>query len=328
MNHFNKDQLFVNDCTAYTLYSGQANRIYNRLDLAHAQNIVAAPFGVLPPDNIPGLTWPIIVKPIVNLYGMSRNFDIIPDRAAYNELLEDNTIAGQFWMPFISGRHYTVDALMYKGTIIFYYALESVANPERPGIFKYHVLRPDYVLPPTIQAALTRYCLADYTGPLNIEIIQPHKSHPSQPLQQPVIIEAHLRWNGDNHLWKIKRNKPVLAYILLTVNNKAADLAKLAKDDDPHYRPILTNYMREMIPATYHYVPVFIDTERITAGGISQLKDQIWEFAAANRGWPVVWDIIGGLHQAGAYTRICICIVKTAEDLAILETFKNEQRLY
>jgi hypothetical protein len=238
---------------------------------------------------------------------------------AYEDALQDTTIAGQFWMPFIPGRHYTIDALMYKGVIIFYYALESVHNPKKPGIFRYHVYRPEYILPANIQAELVKPGLAEYTGPLNIEIICP----PSMPA---VIIEAHLRWNGDNYIWKIKKNKPVLEHILITANGKAAELAKLVQSE-PHRIPALCAYMRNHIPGEYYYVPVFVPGESRDRGS-SELKDQIWEFASS-QGWPVIWDSVTGIHQPGSGpARLCICILKSGDDVARLETFKGKLGLY
>lgn len=312
---YTKERLFANDSVAYTLYQMPANRIYNRLDLAHSQGIIAAPFGVQPPSD--RVSWPLIMKPIVNLYGMSRNYQVIPTEDAYLDALQDTTIAGQFWMPFVHGRHYTIDALMYRGVIIFYYALESVQNPVNPGRFRYHVYRPEYIIPANIQTELVKYCLAEYSGPLNIEIID----H-TQRLAPAVIIEAHLRWNGDNYLWKIKKNKPVLEHILITANGKAIELARLATQE-PHRIPMLCAYMREMIPKEYYYVPVFIDCKQ-SDSGISELKDQLWEFAS-NQGWPVVWDSVTGIHQPGSGSaRLCMCILKSIDDVARLETFKHE----
>lgn len=314
---YTKDRLFTNDCIAYALYPGHANRIYNRLDLAHTQGIIAAPFGVLPP--VDKVNWPIIMKPIVNLYGMSRNYLVIPNMDAYEDALQDTTIAGQFWMPFIPGRHYTIDALMYKGVIIFYYALESDHHPKNPGIFRYHVYRPEYILPANIQVELTKYCLAEYSGPLNIEIICP-------PAMPSVIIEAHLRWNGDNYIWKIKKNKPVLEHILITANGKAAELAKLAQSE-PHRIPALCAYMRNQVPSEYYYVPIFVTGES-RYRGISELKDHVWEFASS-QGWPVIWDIVTGIHQPGSgLARLCICILKSGEEVARLETSKGQLGLY
>ena len=320
---YTKERLFANDSVAYTLYPMPANRIYNRLDLAHSQGIIAAPFGVSPPPD--RVSWPIIMKPIVNLYGMSRNFQVIPTPAAYLDALQDTTIAGQFWMPFVHGRHFTVDALMYRGVIIFYYALESIHNPANPSIFRYHVYRPEYILPANIQVVLTKYCLAEYSGPLNIEIITPE--HCSG---QSVIIEAHLRWNGDNYIWKIKKNKPVLEHILITVNGKARELARIATQE-LHRVPALCAYMRELIPSEYYYAPVFIDEVAPVTGssgspvtGSSDLKDQLWEFAS-NQGWPVVWDAVTGIHQPGSGSaRLCMCILKSIDDVARLETIKGK----
>jgi len=261
------------------------------------------------------VNWPIIMKPIINLYGMSRNYQVIPSLDAYEAALQDTTIAGQFWMPFIQGRHYTIDALMYKGVIIFYYALESVSHPVKSGIFRYHMYRPEYILPANIQVELTKFCLAEYSGPLNIEIICP----PNMPA---VIIESHLRWNGDNYIWKIKKNKPVLEHILITANGKAGELAKLAQSE-PHRVPALCSYMRNKVPVEYYYTPVFITGESPDRG-ISELKDSIWEFASS-QGWPVIWDIVTGIHQpASGPARLCIIILKSGEEVARLETFKAQ----
>jgi hypothetical protein len=151
-------------------------KIYNKLQLIESQNISCGPIGTMPDK------YPIVIKPIINLYGMSRGFKIITNQEEYL----NNQIDGSFWMPYLSGKNYTVDIIMNKGKILYYYCMES--EPLIKGTFRYHVYRPKYKLSNKIISIL-EINHSKYTGPMNIEIIN------------NTIIEGHLRLNGDLYLY-------------------------------------------------------------------------------------------------------------------------------
>lgn len=148
------------------------NQIYNKLWLVSKQEIDCGPIGT--DVN----KYPIIIKPIINLYGFSRGFKIIKNEEEYLSNQND----GFFWMPYLKGKNYTIDLILDNGKIVGVYALES--KPSLYGSFKYHVYRPDYKLSDKNRLFIENI-LAGYSGPVNIEIIN------------EIIIEAHLRLNGD-----------------------------------------------------------------------------------------------------------------------------------
>lgn len=155
------------------------NKIYNKLWLAEKQNVSCGPIGTYPQK------YPIIIKPIINLYGMSRGFKIIKNEKEYDKNQKD----GFFWMPYLKGKNYTIDLVLNNGKIKGIYGMES--KPSVSGTFEYHVYRPEYDLSDKNKKFIEKI-LKKYTGPVNIEIIN------------DIIIEAHLRFNGDMYIFQDK----------------------------------------------------------------------------------------------------------------------------
>ena len=170
-------------------------KIYNKLWLIEEQGINCAPIGVFPKK------YPIVIKPIINLYGMSRGYKKIENKEEY--LLNQND--GFFWMPFLDGKNYTVDIILDKGKIISYYCLES--KPQSLGTFEYHVYRPNYELSPKIKNLIEKN-FKGYSGPMNIEIIN------------DIIIEGHLRLNGDLYIY----DKNFIKNLSYLIDNKKYEL--------------------------------------------------------------------------------------------------------
>lgn len=174
----NINNIITNDIDAWSHHKN-FRKIYNKLWLVEIQNIDCAPIGVIPS------TYPIIIKPIINLYGMSRGFKKINNKKEYLMNQSD----GCFWMPFLNGKLYTVDLILDKGKIVGCYCLES--RPSFSGTFEYHVYRPNYKLSPKIKNLIENN-FDNYYGPMNIEIIN------------DIIIEGHLRLNGDYYIYDDK----------------------------------------------------------------------------------------------------------------------------
>jgi hypothetical protein len=181
-------------------------KIYNKLWLIEKQNIDCGPIGTSPKN------YPIIIKPIINLYGMSRGFKKIDSTKEYYE----NQLDGFFWMPYYNGKQYTIDLILDNGQIIGIYALESIPNIN--GTFKYHVYRPNYILSKNKKDFIENN-FKDYSGPMNIEIID------------DVIIEGHLRFNGDLYLYDLD----FLKTVSLLIERKEYDKSKLSINIDQLY---------------------------------------------------------------------------------------------
>lgn len=172
----NYDNRFcINDISAWNRYSSH-NIIYNKLQLADIQGLSNAPIPIYPNK------YPVIIKPIINLYGMSRGLYKVNNLDEYEYLINNNNLSGSFWETFLDGKQINVDIIMKEGKIIKYYGVES--EPDVDGTFKYHKYIEDYILDKNIKDIIEEL-LDDYTGFLNIEIIN------------NFIIEAHLRLNGD-----------------------------------------------------------------------------------------------------------------------------------
>ena len=169
---------YSNDLDSW-LFNNRYREIYNKLWLSYSQGIDSAPMGIYPNK------YPIIIKPIINLYGMSRGFKIIKNEEEYEREIKD----GYFWQPYFKGKHYCIDIIYGNKKIYYYTCLESISKGE--GIFEYHKFRKDYIIPKKIKKWLQKN-LKDYRGCLNIEVINGK------------IIECHLRLNGDFHLYDSK----------------------------------------------------------------------------------------------------------------------------
>lgn len=168
-------KLITTDLQAYINYP-KYNFLYNKLELCKSQNIPCAPIGIEPSN------YPVIFKPIYNLYGMSRSFYKIENRDDYYKYLKD----GLFWMPYYLGEQINLDVIYNNDKIVFYSALKSLPNNE--GTFISHNTYKNYKISTKVEKWIHKN-LKGYRGPLNIEIIQDN------------IIEVHLRLNGDFHLY-------------------------------------------------------------------------------------------------------------------------------
>jgi len=169
------------------------HHIYNKLWIAESQDLPCGPMGIYPQEN----TYPVIFKPLINLYGMSRGVVKINNDDEYDENIKD----GLFWEEFLEGEHRCVDLIIRNGSINFVSCWLSF--PDEKGSFNYHVSDPNYKLPSHLKEWVETF-FDDYTGCLNFETIN------------NTIIECHLRLNGDaqlygeefvDELWKFFKGK-------------------------------------------------------------------------------------------------------------------------
>lgn len=183
----------TNDKEAYMIFENY-NDLYNKLLLSKLQNLDAAPVGITP------IEFPVIIKPIINLYGMSNGLKKINNieefRKEYNY--------GMFWQKYLDGTQYNIDINMKNGKIIQYFCV--ISEPDKEGMFKYHYYEKKYNLSEKIYNFIQKI-LYNYTGFVNVEIINDY------------IIELHLRLNGDLFLYSEQNIDDMVNHKEIKVNN-------------------------------------------------------------------------------------------------------------
>lgn len=249
--------IVTNDIDAWVKFK-DFKKIYNKLWLSEIQNINCGPIGIDPS------IYPIIIKPIINLYGMSRGFKKINNKNEYYQNQND----GCFWMPFLDGINYTVDLILDNGKIINYYTFES--KPSISGTFEYHVFRPNYKLLDKNKNIIENNFIG-YSGPINIEIIN------------DIIIEGHLRLNGDLYLYNDE-------FIINLSNLINGDKYKLHVKKKPFY-----------------LFPYFVYNFNIDILN----KDDIENIFTENKIDNIRWDNINSQYQRSDLSRLLMFKVNT-----------------
>ena len=227
----NKDKKFkyylpASDIKAWSFFK-KYNFIYNKIFICQSQEIDCGPYGITP------VNFPVVIKPIVNLYGMSKEFKIIYNLDEFNKNITD----GLFWMKYYSGENYNLDIILKKGKIFKYLILFSKTNINKPGTFEYHTnieLDSKKINLNKIDNWIKKY-LSDFTGIINMEIINNK------------IIEVHLRPNGDFFFYN---------------EEKIKNIVNLFKYDK------WSNFNFEKI----YLFPIFIDTDKIKNININKKK--------------------------------------------------------
>lgn len=234
----------LNDVQAYIKFS-KYNYVYDKFKLMKHQNMPCNILGIYPDPSI----YPIIVKPIINLFGMSRGIKVLHNDNEYETYLMSSPNPSSFWMPFYETnstlnceykdtnikKHYTIDIVMKEGKIFYSNTFECITSDE-VGIFKKHIYIPEYIVKEKHIHFLEQY-MKDYTGCLNIEIIH------------DIIIEIHLRLNGDNYIYK---ENPDILYMIESI---------LHSTDSTMY-PIKYNIIQSKLvkrKKEYFYLPFFIE---------------------------------------------------------------------
>lgn len=158
------------DCDAWSWFP--AHRwIYDKLAIAHSQNLAAAPHGVTP-----GF-FPVFSKPIYNLKGMGVGTRILRTKVDY----EDAYQAGHFWSVLLEGDHVSSDAAVVDGVPCWWRHSRGIAGGD--GTFDYWEIAAEPN--PSVEEWCGAWCrkhMRGYTGMLNFETIGGR------------IIEAHMRF--------------------------------------------------------------------------------------------------------------------------------------
>ncbi len=158
----------INDLDAWQRYP-KYRWIYNKILLCEFQNIKCAPMPILPTK------FPVILKPITNLYGMGLNMAKINNKEEFYEHWYSNN----FWMEFFEGEQLSYDIIVLKGKIKFYTCY--LGDKDKKTIGKFQSWESVERELPDIVKQLIDQKLKDYSGVINVETIDGN------------IIEAHLR---------------------------------------------------------------------------------------------------------------------------------------
>ena len=157
-----KADVGVSDAAAWRL-NPRHRRVYDKLELALAVGLRAAPCGVDPlelgmaPDAL------VFIKPVINLAGMSLRARAVPASAVPSD-------PGCFWCEYLSGCHTSTDCLVRDGEVLWlaHTVGSRQKDRERSVCWEVGVERPE--LEP-VMAGWVRRLLTGYTGICNIEMI-------------------------------------------------------------------------------------------------------------------------------------------------------------
>ena len=143
--------------------------IYNKMRLCEFQGIEHAPMPIEPS------TYPVIIKPIINLYGMGLNIIKVNNQEEFYDYWYNNN----FWMKFLEGEHLSWDLVILNGKIKFHTCFVGHKDEKILGKFDFWESVTRDI--PDIIKKLVYIHFREYSGCLNIETIN------------NIIIEAHLR---------------------------------------------------------------------------------------------------------------------------------------
>lgn len=173
VNHLTDKIIPVDDVTTYNMYP-QYKWVYNKMSLCNAQCIPNGPEGTKWPDT------PIISKPIINLWGMSEG--VYTPKTSWEQFTNEGEEyrAGNFWMPFYKGRHFSTDFVLVNGEIKWSATLEGVGYKELGTFSHWRIVELPKIFSDYITSWVQEY-ISQFTGIINIESIDEK------------IIECHLR---------------------------------------------------------------------------------------------------------------------------------------
>jgi hypothetical protein len=203
-----KVKIPTNDMNAWEQYP-QYNWIYNRLEIAKFQNVPCAPLPVEPKK------YPVIIKPVINLYGMGLHIQKVNNKEEFYGEWNNNG----FWMEYFEGEQYSYDIIILKGEIQYYVCFHGVQNEKYKGCFQYW--KSVKVNLPNIIKQLIGQKMKKYTGCLNVEMIGDH------------MIECHLRM-GDIDIFP---TNDILNGVIAIYQNKKYDWNKI-KVDTVYFFPL------------------------------------------------------------------------------------------
>ena len=120
--------------------------VYDKLKLCKSFKIKSAPIGVYPEDS----DFPVIVKPILNLYGSGRGVLQFKSREDLAKFSRSELGCGMMWMPYFTGDHRSLDVVLQHGTIKHYISFKGKTS-ERLCEYDWWESEPKYNISPEIK---------------------------------------------------------------------------------------------------------------------------------------------------------------------------------
>ena len=194
------DYLPQNDLDAWEKYP-QFHFLYNKMFIANHEKLNNAPMPIEPKK------YPVVSKPIINLYGMGLSSYVIGSKKDFYK----NWLSTNFWCEYLEGDHLSWDFVLRKGKIIYTVCFHGhkFNDSERFGCFSnWELITEKLEIPNSIKDLINQY-LKTFTGNLNIETINNK------------IIEVHLRM-GDMDQLPVSILKLVI--LNLVIDNENYDL--------------------------------------------------------------------------------------------------------
>ncbi len=148
-------------------YHKEHRWIYYKTNIAELQGLKFKPMPI-EPDK-----YPVILKPIINLYGMGLNSYKLENEEDFYEHFFHNG----FWEEYLEGEHYSFDFLIQKGEVKWHCCFQGFPGEAHGSFTHWESLEKD--IPKNIYKLIEK--LGQYTGLLNVECIGEY------------MIEAHLR---------------------------------------------------------------------------------------------------------------------------------------
>lgn len=143
--------------------------VYNRLSVSEVCGVPCGPAGVEPGE------YPVIWKPVINLWGMGRGAEIAEGPTPHR--------SGFMWQKLLTGRHVSTDVMVTNGGVIWH--AQALGIAQTPRSFSAWFLGVDFYDEWDAVAHFVGAHLAGYSGPVNVETIGGQ------------IIEVHLRLTQD-----------------------------------------------------------------------------------------------------------------------------------
>ena len=152
--------------------------VYNKLEVALSQGLKCGPVGAEPSS------FPVFMKPIINLYGTGLGSSLIINAKEYEH---KKYSSGYFWMEYLEGDHLSHDLVVVDGKVVF--CLTFKGHSLGKGMFDFWETAET---PSDALEYITHWVqnnLQSYSGSVNMETIGGK------------IIECHLRMGDINSLY-------------------------------------------------------------------------------------------------------------------------------
>ena len=154
------DYIIKDDYQAWTTYN-KYNYLYDKMFLAKLEELKYSPMPIEPKE------YPVIIKPIINLHQTG-----IKSKLIYNKTqFFNNYLSTDFWVEYLKGEIYNWNIVARQGKIIYFVCFKGNNNNSKFGsVFYYELINENLKIPNNIKK-LIQNNLKDYTGNINIKII-------------------------------------------------------------------------------------------------------------------------------------------------------------